>query len=398
MSSSRTPIIDALRGIALFGILAVNIQSFSSGVQIPSLGLLDAASGTADYVTVVVTALLFEYKFYPIFCFCFGYGFAIQVRKWVARGEDARGLFTRRIIFMLLMGVLHGVFIWFGDILSRYAVTAFILRRYLQSGPRKVIAAARLWFFITLAVSVFIASAALSPDVMADLKRAVIDEFNATSRIYTHGTWLAVTVQRIKDFNTVSLGFIFLIPQVMLLFLLGALTAQMGWLRHPEKWRVLWWRVFLSGAAIGIPCNLMFTDRAYSIATSPGMHIGFWQEFASQGTPFLSAMYVAAFALSARTIAGRAVCALFAPAGRFALTNYLLQSTVLSFLLYGYGLGLGAQLRQTQLLALACALYAVQLLASHLYQRTGWQGPMEALWRRFAGGGTRKVTATENGN
>jgi uncharacterized protein len=398
MSSSRTPVIDALRGIALFGILAVNIQSFSSGVQIPSLGLLDAASSTADDVTVVATALLFEYKFYPIFCFCFGYGFAIQVRKWVARGQDARGLFTRRVTFMLLMGILHGALIWFGDILSRYAVTAFILRRYLQSGPRKLIAAARLWFFITLAVSVFIASAALSPDVTADLKRAVIEEFNATTRTYTHGTWLEITLQRIKDFNTVSLGFIFLIPQVMLLFLLGALTAQMGWLRHPEKWRALWWRVFLVGAAIGIPCNFAFTDRAYRIAINPGISIGFWQELASQATPFLSAMFVAALALSARTMLGRAVIALFAPAGRFALTNYLLQSTVLSFLLYGYGLGLGAQLRQSQLLSLACALYAAQLLASHLYQRMGWQGPMEALWRRFVGEGTRKVTATANGN
>jgi uncharacterized protein len=398
MSSSRTPIIDALRGIALFGILAVNIQSFSSGVQIPSLGLLDAASGTADYVTVVVTALLFEYKFYPIFCFCFGYGFAIQVRKWIARGQDASLLFARRITFMLLLGIVHGVFIWFGDILARYALTAFILSMHRRSRPRKLVAAARFWFVFTIATTILISATSLMPEFSAGMNRAIVDEFNATSRIYTQGTWLAITTQRASDFMTVSMAFLFLIPQVLLLFLLGAITAQMGWLRQPEKWRALWWRVFLIGAAVGIPCNLMFTDRAYSIAINPGVQIGFWQEFASQGTPFLSAMVVAAFALGARTIVGQAVIALFAPAGRFALTNYLLQSTVLSFLLYGYGLGLGAQLRQTQLLALACALYAAQLLASHLYQRTGWQGPMEALWRRFVGDGTRKVAIKENGN
>jgi uncharacterized protein len=392
MSSSRTPIIDALRGIALFGILAVNIQSFSSGVQMASLGLLDAASSTADYVTVVLTALLFEYKFYPIFCFCFGYGFAIQVRKWVARGQDASRLFARRITFMLLLGVFHGVFIWFGDILSRYAATAFILSMHIQSRPRKLIAAARFWFVFTIAATILISATSLMPEFSADMNRAIIDEFNATSRVYTQGTWWAITAQRASDFMMISVAFIFLIPQAMLLFLLGAITAQMGWLRNPEKWRALWWRVFLVGAAIGIPCNLMFTERAYSIATNPGVHIGFWQEFGSQGTPFLSAMYVAAIALSARTMAGKAVIALFAPAGRFALTNYLLQSTVLSFLLYGYGLGWGAQSRQTQLLELACALFAAQLLASHLYKLTGWQGPMEALWRRFVGDGIAVVS------
>jgi uncharacterized protein len=391
MSSSRTPIIDALRGVALFGILAVNIQSFSSGVQIPSLGLLDAESSTADYVTIVLTALLFEYKFYPIFCFCFGYGFAIQVRKWVARGQDASRLFTRRITFMLLLGVFHGVFIWFGDILSRYAVTAFILSMHWQSRPGKLIVAARFWFIFTIATTIFISATSLMPEFTADMNRAIIDEFNATSRIYTQGTLWAITTQRAYDFMTISVAFIFLIPQVLLLFLLGAITAQMGWLRNPEKWRALWWRVFLIGAVIGIPCNLMFTDRAYSIATNPGVHIGFWQEFASQGTPFLSAMYVAAIALSAHTMAGKAVIALFAPAGRFALTNYLLQSTVLSFLLYGYGLGWGTSLRQTQLLQLACTLFTAQLLVSHLYKRTGWQGPMEALWRRFVGDGIAVV-------
>lgn len=77
----RDPLIDALRGFALFGILAVNIQGYVTGLSAPSLGILSSQSTRADHHTVLLTAFLFEFKFYPIFSFCFGYGFAVQTRR-----------------------------------------------------------------------------------------------------------------------------------------------------------------------------------------------------------------------------------------------------------------------------------------------------------------------------
>ena len=101
MSTTRAPLIDALRGFALFGILVVNIQSVVWGLSGPSLGTLAADSALTDVASVFFTALLAEYKFYPLFCFCFGYGFAVLARRWRARGEDMRVRFSRRLNFML---------------------------------------------------------------------------------------------------------------------------------------------------------------------------------------------------------------------------------------------------------------------------------------------------------
>jgi uncharacterized protein len=398
MSSSRAPIVDALRGIALFGILVVNIQSFVWGIDTATLGRLYADSAIADRVTVLFTAMLFEFKFYPIFCFCFGYGFAVQSRKWIARGQDAPLLFWRRIIFMMIVGAFHGIFIWFGDILTRYGVTALILRRHLgkgnNKGPKKLLRVLRFWLIIALALAIVISALSI-PDLPISSAQDESTEVTTLVRtIYTSGTWLDITQQRLKDYFTVLGGFVFLFPLVLCLFLMGAITAHAGWLRRPEKYRALWLRILLVSALIGLPMNVLYTQLGYNVAQNAWDGLTFFHLFSGYAMPFVSAMYVAIFALLAPSLFGRALIALFAPAGKFALTHYLFQSILLSFLLYGYGFAMGGKLHQAQLFILACAIYAFQLLVSHLYLHTGKQGPAEWLWRRFIGGGGASTSRT----
>ena len=88
----RDPLVDALRGLALFGILAVNIQCFVTGLDVPSLGILDSRSSFADHCVILLTALLLEFKFYPLFCFCFGYGFAMQTPSLSSGSPRPRAL------------------------------------------------------------------------------------------------------------------------------------------------------------------------------------------------------------------------------------------------------------------------------------------------------------------
>jgi uncharacterized protein len=383
MSSSRAPIVDALRGIALFGILVVNIQSFVWGIDTATLGRLFADSAMADRVTVLLTAMLFEFKFYPIFCFCFGYGFAVQSRKWMARGQDASALFMRRISFMVIVGALHGIFIWFGDILTRYGVTALILRRHLGKGPKELLRVLRFWLIIAFALAIIITALSVPDLPIGSTKDEPMEVTTLVRMIYSGGTWLNITQQRLKDYFTVLSGFIFLFPLVLSLFLMGAITAYAGWLRRPEKHRQLWLRILLVSAAVGLPMNVLYTQIGYGVANNNWDGLTFFHLFSGYAMPFVSTMYVAIFALLAPSAVGRALIALFAPAGKFALTNYLFQSVVLSFLLYGYGFALGGKLHQAELFVMACAIYAFQLIASHLYLRTGKQGPAEWAWRRF---------------
>ena len=387
----RDDLIDALRGLALFGILAVNIQSFVWGVGSPSLGVLVESSSVADGVTLFFTALLFEYKFYPIFCFCFGYGFAVQTRRWATRGVDARKRFTRRMNFMSLLGVLHGVLLWFGDILTRYAIAGYILRRHIGNGPRALFRAAIFWLGVTLVSAIGLSfvggtfsdrnSAASSH---SESESAQIDS-ERVFEIYTESSYAEATLERAKDFFAVTVTYIFVLPQVMLLFLLGALSAQLKLLRHPARHRFFWQRVFWVGLLAGLPINIAHAFSQVSVASNPWMPPSMWEALLAAFAPVLALAYVAAFVLGRERVAGTTLTKLLAPAGRIALTLYISQSVLMMLLLNGFGpaLGLGATFGQFELLVLAVAVYGLLLVAAHVMERFNIPAPLERLWRRY---------------
>lgn len=383
----RDELIDALRGLALFGILVVNIQSFVWGLSGPSLGVLDESSSAADVATLFLTALLFEYKFYPIFCFCFGYGFAIQTRRWIAHGADVRARFARRMNFMLFMGVVHGVFIWFGDILARYAIAGYILRRHIRKGPRALLRVTKFWLGVVVvtgaALAILVGTGTVDPAESATQSEIARMDSGHIFSIYTESGYIDATIQRVKDFLLVASTYVLVLPQVMLFFLFGALAAQLSLLRFPARYRLFWWRVFWLGLAVGLPINIAYAALHVSIAADPWMPTSVWQVLLSTFAPVMALAYVAAAALLHSSVCGKALIALLAPAGRVALTLYIGESVSMMLLLNGFGFGLGATFAQFELFVTAVAVFALLLAAAHLMRRLDIPAPLEGIWRRY---------------
>jgi uncharacterized protein len=386
---------DALRGFALFGILLVNIMSFANGLSGSSLGDFTRVTTMADRVTVAFVAFLAEFKFYPIFSFLFGYGFALFWTKARRRGADAGNLFYRRIGFLGLMGVLHGVFIWFGDILSRYALVALFLKQYLNHGPKRLLRAMRTWLIVTLAVAFGLALLMLvGTMVMMTMGEAgqdaaiARDAVEVVKRTYSTGNFAAVTAQRCSDYVTITIMFLFLVPQVLLIFLTGVFVARAGWLRSPAKHQAKWRRILAWSLAIGVPVNLVWAVlQMYNAQYLPE-----WFPVAAalldSFMPVLAGAYVAGFALlvsngkAGSILRAHAILRALSYAGRMPLTNYIAQSVICSILLYGYGFGLGDDLRQAKLALLAIGIYVTQLVWSRVWLSYFELGPLEAFWRR----------------
>ena len=382
----RDDLIDALRGFALFGILAVNIQSFVWGLGPATLGVLYESSSVADELTVFFTALFFEYKFYPIFCFCFGYGFAMQARRWAARGVDVRSRFTRRMNFLLLLGVLHGTLIWFGDILARYAVTGYILRRHIGRGPRALLEAAKFWLcvvLVTTAVLAVVGASAMSDDAAPTQNETAQQDSERVFTTYTEASYIEATVQRARDFFSISAMYILVLPQVMLFFLLGAIAAQLKWLRYPVRYQFFWWRVFWFGLLVGLPLSIAHAFSQVEVAANPWSPTSMWEVLFASFSPVLACAYVAAFALLRATRCGIALVRLLAPAGRLALTLYISQSVLMVVLLNGFAFGLGATFGQFELFVTALVIYALLLGIAHWMQHFGIPAPLEGIWRRY---------------
>ena len=379
--------LDVLRGIAVFGILLVNIWSFAWGSLSLRYGTLPVQPPVLDQLVIFGVAALAQLKFYPIFAFLFGAGFALQtrsLRRQLGSWEQAQAAYRRRLRWLLAFGLLHGFLIWSGDVLTSYAVAGMLIlplasARLSRVRNRAWLVAAGFLLFMCLLIPGSQQGGA--PDTARELQA-----FADRHAIYTQGGAWGVARLRANDFLVSLLYAAVMLPHIIVLFLLGILSVRCGWLTRPHRHLVLWRRVRAVGLGVGLPFNLLaagaiawqVADPYQTVFDTALFEVGLFA-----GGPVLAAGYVAALMLAGPFLL-RWLGAWLAPVGRMALSNYLLQSLIGTWLLQGPGLGWGATLRPAEMLGLAVVIMASQLLLSRYWLRHFRQGPMEALWRRLA--------------
>lgn len=379
-ASARLPLVDALRAFALLGILQVNIQSFVWSGGGP-LGYLLPGAPTADVLTRFVLETWVVGKFMPLFALLLGFGMAVQWRAWGERGPQ---VLRRRYGVLLLLGVAHGTLLYYGDILTAYALCALMVWRYLRARPARLVRAARNWGLVYAGLTAVMLGFALVPIESAGphgpapgLPAEAVQAFTT----YVSASYSQQWTQRVQDYlYTTFFSMLLGAPLIVALFLLGALAARQGWLRHPQRHQ----RVWRAALWVGLAGWVMSAAGAW-LSTRAALHAG--AAYDPMGT-LLSALGVCATALYLALIVRwrdrplmRAAIAWLAPAGRMPLTNYLMQSVLMGLLLSGWGLGLGAQWHQTELALLALGLGAAQLVVSRAWIARWGQGPVEAWWR-----------------
>lgn len=389
----RIEVVDALRAFALAGILQVNIQSFAWGAGDP-LGFFAEPPGPADALAHLLVGIFVSGKFLSMFAFLFGLGFALQWRSLTRRlaADQAQRVYRRRLRFLLVLGLAHGVLLYFGEILASYALIGFLLLGHARQRLSALLAAARAWWlgFALLTVASAAAIEGLRRVLPPEEDPARVPAW-AIDRlaIYTQAGYLEQIGPRLADYlsvlgTTAVLG----VPQIMALFLLGAIAGRLGWLaqpqRHPRVWR--------AAALIGVAALPFAIGGAWlnfvTMRDSPGDPAAIGYALQNVGT-LMACLYVVLFIRLGERASTRRLIAWLAPAGRMPLTNYVGQSVAMGLLLSGWGLGLGSTLDRVDLALLALAIVAVQLLASHAWVGRFGQGPLEALWRRATYGAQR---------
>lgn len=372
--------IDALRGCAVFGILLVNVWGFVYGYTTLRYGVGDASTTGLDRAAVFFVAAFAEQKFYPVFAFLFGAGFALRARH--TPRDRFKVVYARRLRWLLVVGALHGSLIWLGDILTTYAIAGYWLLGKAGQRLRRLVAALRRAVAVNLVLLGVIGASHYWMPPMAER----VDEARLMFSIYAYGSWGEIAAARIYDFSVNLLNLIFFLPWVALFFLLGVLAVRLGPLVRPERHGRLWRAVLRWSLALALPLNLWWGYCAMGLMSDP-LRAPPGAELASVvvnvAGPALAAGYVAAFMLASPAAMSR-LGRWLAPVGRMALTNYLMQSVLLMLLLQGFALGLGARLPRAALIALCLAIMAAQLVLSRWWLARRRQGPLEAVWRRYA--------------
>ncbi len=396
-ASERIEVLDVLRGFALFGILLVNMIAFGHV-------MMAAATLPLDYDTALdraagwVIRWLAEGKFYSLFSLLFGLGFTLQMMRAEAKGRRFVPVYLRRSLTLLVIGVLHGVLLWVGDILAIYAVLGVLLLLFRHMRPRNLL----IWAVVMLLLpSLFMiganlllafarqdpAAATQIEAMFAESSAAARAEIERASAIYTTGSFAEITAQRAKELVEMWLTTVFILPNIFAMFLVGACIGKCGVLADLDGHRTLLARLCIWGLGLGLPLNAVYASLIGSLVrTEPSWPLVIAVFAQAVGAPLLALGYMSGLALLWRLSRWQARLRGLAPLGRMALTNYLLQSLIATTIFYGYGLGLFGQTGIAAGVLITIAIYLVNYAVSHWWLGRYRFGPVEWLWRTLTYG------------
>jgi uncharacterized protein len=390
-AAERIQFVDVLRGFALFGVLVANLVWYECDVVLTPVSAAALGTHTLDVYTKALVVFFVDGKFITLFSFLFAAGFTIQLRRGIDRGGEVSRLYARRLAVLFVVGCIHMMLIWFGDILLMYSLMGGVLlavRRW-RPGVSMLVVAAVLILFTRVAFN--IVTAEPEPARTRVVAAPQADPRQDEALLAFRGGYASVVRQDvlIAYRDLVGAGVIvFLLPQIFGRFLLGFYVGQRGWLHDvhslaPLLRRVLPW-LFIAGAIGNGLAVINESNHQSGSLAHPAWLIA--RAGIELGVISLSAFYAASIALLMEHARGRRALAPLAPAGRMALTNYLTHSFVFLFLLTGVGFGAAGRFGASVCVAISAVLFAMQIVFSAWWLRRYRFGPAEWLWRSLTYG------------
>ena len=384
-AKDRYESLDVLRGLAVLGILMVNVQAFTMAsnayVYPPAHMDVTGANLTVWYITHV----FFEMKFITIFSALFGAGMMLMVGE---EPDASRKLHFSRMTWLLVIGLIHMFGLWFGDILVTYALAGFIIVFFRRMSPAKLIGWGLFWITLSglLMVAIFASFVLLPPDMSpVDVGMAYTPEQLADLVATYQAGYLPSRIPNALNGLGNILMFGFFGGRIVGVMLIGMALYKLGFLLC--RWSV---RNYIIAAAAGLGIGLPLVawggqvaiDHAFSLDT-------LWVHTATNyaGSLLVAFGYAALVNLACKADWLRLVRLPFAAAGRMAFTNYLTQSITMVFLTVGgIGLGLFGELERVDQMRLVLLIWAIQLIISPLWLSVFRFGPFEWLWRSLSYG------------
>lgn len=384
----RIGVLDALRGAALFGIIAANMRAFN----VPSVAYMDHTlmwTGAADRIAQGFIDLFVSGKFITLFSFLFGIGFAIQMERADARGLQRRYFYLRRLMVLLAFGLLHGILLWWGDILAPYAIMGFGLFFFRCSSQRKILWWAAGLYLYPLAITAgMVGLKALGLGMTASPPNSV-KEMERIIGIYSDGTYLAIVRQNLGELRFNLFALVFYYPRLLGIFLSGLWVWREGIIRGLNERQGMLRSLRRHGLWIGLLLNAAFvavTEIYHPNPMSPNGWGLVQMLLMSLGIPVLSLCYASTIALLWQEERWRRRMKGFAAVGRTALSNYLLQTVLCTTLYYSWGFGLFGQVGPLVALIPTLVIYVLQVWLSLWWTARFEYGPMEWCWRRLTYG------------
>jgi uncharacterized protein len=402
----RIVTLDIVRGVAVMGILAMNIVGFALPFQAYLNPVALGPAGDWDLASWAVGFILVDGKMRGLFSFLFGASMLLVIEQSQAKGESADIVHYRRMFWLLFFGLIHLYLIWFGDILVGYALVGMIAFLFRGLGRRALVGWAvglltvQFLIFAGLAAGAAeLQQAAAAPGASAgqlsewqDLQAmfgALSPEARTHELALYRGGYAGILADRVRDQALGPIEGLGLFGwETLAYFLLGMAALRSGFLTGgwtDERYR----KAALIGFGIGIPAYALLAW----LLVRDGFSVPAILALSMAATvPLRPPMVIATASLiilAARK--GGALTERIAAAGRAAFTNYLGTSLLMTTLFYGYGGGLFGTMGRAQLWLVVLAMWALMLLWSKPWLDRFLYGPLEWLWRSLARGRAQPI-------
>ncbi len=385
-AGERLETLDVLRGFALLGILAMNIRAMAApfGTYMYPLALFDYAG--VNRAAYLFTSIVFDLKMMGLFSMLFGAGVLLYASKPTESGKPPRGLWFRRMFWLLVIGLIHAYFIWDGDILVPYALCGIILLWWVRRLPAWVLAVGAAAFLVIGALGSI--GFALSWDQMEEAERAEQAAFMMPTRAQAKehlvpmlGSYWETVSHRAPFVFIVETTFflMFFLWRCGGMMLLGMALYKWGFLDGRRSARL-----YALTAAVCIPAGLLLawlgTQQLERIRfTMPQRSLADMWNYT--GAVFASVGYAALLILTVKFGVLGVLRRSLAAVGQMAFTNYLLQSVITSIVFLGWGFGFAGEADYAEQLLIVGAIWVFQLAMSPVWLKRYRFGPAEWLWR-----------------
>ena len=382
--SERIVAIDILRGVAILGILVMNIQSFSMPLSAYTFPWSWGEMTGANAVVYYLSHLLASGKFISIFAMLFGAGIILQNQRLASPQTH-----VRRMLILIGFGLLHAYLFWYGDILFSYGVLGLVVFLLRSLSIRVLCAVAGSLFFLGLLGNILIGVAmhwvgsTIQPDLASEFKPSLAAQLAEIDAM--RGTWPAQLAERapVAAMAQTFIFFIYVVPFVAPMMLAGMALMKSGF--YTGSWpRRRYARIAISGCLLGWTLSAagLFVDA--QTGHDPILSSMVWNQFNTLAMFPVAIGYSAAVILLAET--GWRWLSAFAAVGRTALSCYLLETLLCTTLFYGFGFGLFGSVERTGQIFITVCLWIVLLMFASLWTRFFRYGPAEWLWRKLTYG------------
>lgn len=370
----RIQSLDILRGFSLLGIILVNIIGFYTPQ--PYIDLGSWFTEASDVIWHQRLDIYVQSSFYPLFSMLFGYGLAMQFMKAEHTGVNFYVIGSRRLVTLLIFGLFHAFLLWWGDILITYAFCGVVLLFLLRLKPVFLaIAAVSLNLLYHVFVLFVVGYIFLGSEEMGAISLDIV-AVNDAITAYATGSWGDAFLQRVQDVMYQNNPFMLMMSLLTILpyMLIGAAASKWHLVERAKEFKVWWIATGVVFLVIGLFIkSAPFTWNRTYLLDYLKVYIG---------GPMLSIGYIGIIVSLCFVPQLVKLLRPFARVGRMSITNYLMQSLILSLLFYNFGLGWYGKLDVLTGIVVAIVVFVVQIIFSEIWLSRFKQGPIEAFWRK----------------